>query len=345
MSLTNEDSFARLVKGNLSGNIFMFCGDDDYLKEYYVGLLIKKTVDPSLEFFNLKKYEGDETDLDEIFADAELLPVMAPKRCLLVKNYPLHELNTKALTDFQTAIENIPDSTIMIFWFSSDFIPSGKNAKWDNIVKLFDKCGTVAKLEHRTNAKTAKLLVARAKDKGTSIDTENAMYLISCVGDDLQIILNEFNKVCAFSQGQPITKEMIDMTAVKSIEASVFDISESIFSGNTDRAFDILSQLLRQKVQASAIIGALGSAYVNVYRLKVALNADKTVNDFASLYAYRETKYTFGKISAFARKSSLKSIRKALRVLSEADIKSKSSKISDEMLLTQLVSELASCRE
>ncbi len=344
MSLIDEDLFAKMLKGGIDRNIFLFCGDDDYLKEYYCGLLTSKTVDSALEFFNLHKYE-DDAELSEIFADAENLPVMAEKTCLLVRNYPLTELSTSAVTEFEKNLSSIPDSTVLIFYFSAEKIPAGKNAKWDSIVKLFDKYGVAVKIEHRTPAKTARLLVSRAKEKGTSIDSETAMYLLNCVGDDLQTVLNEFNKVCAFSEGKPITKEMIDTTAVKSIEASVFDISESIFSGNTDKAFSVLSELLRQKVPASSIIGALGSAYVNVYRLKVALNADKTVSDFAGEYQYKETKYTFGKIAPFARKSSLSSIKKALDILSRADITSKSSRISDEMLLTRLISELASCRE
>lgn len=345
MSLIDEDLFAKMLKGEITHNIFLFCGDDDYLKEHYCGLLTSKTVDSSLEFFNLHKYEDDDTELDVIFADAENLPVMAEKTCLVVRNYPLTELGTNQLSEFEKNLSNIPESTVLIFYFSAEKIPTGKNAKWDGIVKLFDKYGVVVKIEHRTPAKTARLLVSRAKEKGTSIDSETAMYLLNCVGDDLQTVLNEFNKVCAFSEGKPITKEMIDMTAVKSIEASVFDISESIFSGNTDKAFSVLSELLRQKVPASSIIGALGSAYVNVYRLKVALNAEKTVSDFASEYQYRETKYTFNKIAPFARKSSLSSIKRALDILSKADITSKSSKISDEMLLTRLISELASCKD
>ena len=235
--------------------------------------------------------------------------------------------------------------TDSIFFFASSNIPSGKNAKWDSIVKLFDSLGCVVKIEHRTAAKTAKLLVSRAKEKGTSIDLESANYLINCVGDDMQTVLNEFNKVCAFSCGNPVTKEMIDITAVKSVEASVFDISSSIFSGDTDKAYKILNELLRQKTGASSIIGALTTSYVNAYRLKVALNADKTISDFAGEFQYKETKYQFGKISPFVRKSTLSSLKKALNILSEADIKSKSSRVSEEMLLTELISKLASCKE
>lgn len=345
MPLTDEDMFRKMLKSGITDNKFLFCGDDDYLKEFYCNQLISKTVDESLMFFNFHKYEDEEADLETIFADAENFPVMAEKTCLLVRNYPLESLGTSAFREFENNLRNIPDTTVMIFYFSTSAIPSGKNATWDAVTKLFSECGTVVKIEHRTPAKTAKLLVSRAKDKGTSIDYETALYLVDCVGEEMQTILNEFNKVCAFSCGKPVTKEMIDITAVKSVEASVFDISTSIFSGNTDNAYKILNELLRQKTPASSVIGALGSAYVNAYRLKVALKADKTVSDFAEKFRYKETKYTFGKIAPFVRQTTLASLRKALNVLSEADVKSKSSRIAEDMLLTELISKLASCKE
>lgn len=345
MPFTDEDSFAKLLKNPLEHNIFLFAGDDDYLKEFYCNKLTDKTVDESLKFFNFHKYEDDETELESIFSDGDNLPVMSDKTCLLVRNYPLDKLSAKELQSFEESLKELPETTVLIFYFSSSVFPSGKNAKWDAVTKIVDKYGIVAKIEHRTPGKTAKLLVSRAKERGTSIDYDTALYLIDCVGDDLQIILNEFNKICAFSCGEPITREMIDLTAAKSVEASVFDISSSIFSGNTDNAFRILNELLRQKVSSSSIIGALANAYVNAYRLKVALNCDKGPDDFKKEFQYKETKYTFSKIAPFVRKSKLSSLRKALDILSEADVKSKSSSTPDNILLTELITNLATIRE
>ena len=341
MPFIDEDIFAKMLKSEIKGSIFLFAGDDDYLKEHYCNQLIAGTVDESLMFFNFHKYEDDEASLETIFSDAQNLPLMAEKTCLLIKNHPLDSLSTKALSEFQERLKAVPDTTVMIFYFSSDILPSGKNAKWDNVIKIFDSMGTVVKIEHRTPAKTAKLLVARAKDRGTTIDYDTAMYLISSVGEDLQTVLNEFNKVCAYSQGQPVTKEMVDATAVKSVEASVFDISTAIFSADADKAYRILGELLRQKVNASSIIGALANAYVNAYRLKLSYNSDKAIGDFATAFQYKETKYTFSKIAPFVKKSSVASLRKALDILSAADVKSKSSRISEETLLTELISKLS----
>ncbi len=344
MPSADEDIFAKMLKSELNYNLFLFCGSDDFLKEHYSNLLTKKVVDEAMMFFNYHKYEDNAVQLHEIFADAENLPVMSEKTCLFVKNYSLDKLGSKEFSEFENNLKNIPETTVMIFYFSSDFIPSGKNAKWDGIIKLFEKIGCVVKTDHRSPAKLAKLLASRAKERGTSIDTDTALYLINVVGEDMQTVLNEFNKVCAFSEGNPITESMIDMTATKSVEASVFDISTSIFSGNTDKAFSILNELLRQKVQSSAIIGALANSYVNAYRLKTAFNAGMTAEDFYKDYQYKETRYTFGKIAPFVKKSTISSLRKAIGILSEADKKSKSSAIPDDILLTELISKLASCR-
>lgn len=345
MAFTDEDSFSKILKNGTDKNVFLFMGDDDYLKEFYCNSLVNKTVDEACKFFNFHKYEDDETALDTIFSDADNLPVMSDKTCLLVRNYPLDKLSAKEQTEFEENLKNLPETTVMIFYFSSSLLPIGKNAKWDAIAKIFNECGIVARIDHRTPGKMAKLLVSRAKERGTSIDYDTAMYLIDCVGDDLQIILNEFNKICAFSCGEPVTKEMIDLTAAKSVEASVFDISTSIFSGNTDNAFRILNELLRQKVSSSAIIGALSTAYVNAYRLKIAYNSDKVPEDFSKEFQYKETKYTFGKISTFVKKSKISSLRKALDILSDADVRSKSTSTPDDILLTELITNLASVRE
>lgn len=345
MAFTDEDSFSKILKNGTDKNVFLFMGDDDYLKEFYCNSLVNKSVDETCKFFNFHKYEDDEADLEAIFSDADNLPVMSDKTCLLIRNYPLDKLSAKEQTALEENLKNLPETTVMIFYFSASLLPSGKNTKWDAIAKIFDKYGIVAKIDHRTQGKTAKLLVFRAKERGTSIDYDTAMYLIDCVGDDLQVILNEFNKICAFSCGEPVTKEMIDLTAAKSVEASVFDISTSIFSGNTDNAFRILNELLRQKVSSSAIIGALSTAYVNAYRLKVAYNSDKVPEDFSKEFQYKETKYTFGKISPFVKKSKISSIRKALDILSDADVRSKSTSTPDDILLTELITNLASVRE
>lgn len=347
MPIIDEEKLNKMLKGGINDNIFFIFGDDDYLKEFYCNKLTDSIVPDELKFFNFHIYQDSATPLETIFADAENLPMMCEKTCLLVRNYPLHELGANGLKELEANLKDLPDTTVIVFYYNTIEISYGakKTTKWTPVVNLMSRFGQAVQIDHRTPAKMARMLVSRAKDRGTSIDSEEAMYLIQCVGDDMQTVINEFNKVCAFSCGEKITKEMIDITAVKSVEASVFDISISILNNNTDRAFEILNELLRLKTETQSIIGALASTYVNIYRYKTALISDRGYSDFAETFGYKgNPSYTFNKLYNYTKKTPFKEIRKALDILAEADIKSKSTNTDAKILLTETIAKLAVCR-
>lgn len=345
MPVIDEDGMSRLLKAEQKPHIWCVFGDDAYLKDFYVNKLIAQTVDENLRFFNFHVYEDDEKELEEIFADAENLPVMSPQTCLLVKDYPLHQLGDRQREAFEAGLANAPASTVLLFTFNKLNVSYDKraNAKWFSLINVFAKYGAAVNLSHRTRAKTVRMLVKGAAARGTSIGQAEAEYLAETVGDDIQTLLNEFNKVCAYADGRPVTREMIDATAVKTVEASVFDISEALFTGNADRAFETAAELLRQKTAVQAILGALASAYVNIYRLQIARSADKTADDFAEAFGYKTGSYayTFRKIAPFARRCPPENVRASLDVLIRADVQSKSTATDANTLLTQVLAELA----
>ena len=85
------------------------------------------------------------------------------------------------------------------------------------------------------------------------------MYLVDTVGDDLLVLMNELTKLAAFAGKEGITREIIDSVAVKSVEASIFDLSAAIIENNADKAFSILSVLKQERVSPQIIIGTLAS--------------------------------------------------------------------------------------
>lgn len=347
MPLLDEEKLNKLLKTGINNNVFFIWGDDDFLKDYYCDKLITAIVPEALRVFNFHVYQDKDTDIETIFADADNLPMMAEKTCLLVRNYPLHEMNADQLKEFENKLKDVPETTVLVFFYNTLEVNYSlkKPGKWTPVINLISKYGIAAQIDHRTPAKMAKMLVSKAKDRGTTIDPDEAMYLVQCVGDDMQTLLNEFNKICAYSQGEKITKKMIDQTAVKSVEANVFDISICILNEEVDKAFGMLNELLRQKTEIQYIIGTLAGTYVNIYRYKTAMLSDKGYMDFAEVFGYKgKIDMTFNKIYSYTKKTKLSSIRKALNILAEADVKCKSTKVDDQILLTETVAKLAACR-
>ena len=344
MAILDEDGFARLLKTPFTEHIFFIFGDDSYLKEVYAERLMKAVLpDETLKFFNFHVYEDDDTPLDDIFADADTPPMMAEKNCFLVKNYPFDSLGEKALKALEDPLKEVPDTSVLIFHYPTvDFTGMRRDfPKWAGVIELFRRCGVAVELSHRTPKKTAQMLVRGAAARGTSIDAETALYMIDICGDDLATLLNEFNKLCSFADGQPITKEMVDETVTKSVEASVFDISAMIFSGNADRAFEIVYELLRLKTPIQPILGALNQSYMTAYRYKAAKAAGRSIAELLTDMGYKADQgYVFQKIAAHASGLRMDKIRRSLHILMEADVKSKSTAASPYTLLTEVIAEL-----
>ncbi len=345
MAIIDEDGLSRLLKTDVREHIWCIFGDDSYLKEFYCEKLVGLTVAENLKLFNFHVYEDRETELEDIFADADNLPVMSERTCLLIKDFPLNALGAEQVKAFEKRLADAPESAVLIFYFNKLPVSADRknNAKWAAFVDLFSKYGTAVNLSHRTRAKTVKMLMRGAAARGTSIGQAEAEYLIDTVGDDMQNLLNEFNKICAFADGSPVTKEMIDEAAVKTVEASVFDISTALFNGDADKAFATVNELLRQKTPLQSILGALAGAYVNIYRLKTALDSGHTADDFAEALGYNKKTYpyVFRNVAVFTRKSSREKIAQAIELLTQTDIRSKSGGTDDRTLLTELLAELA----
>lgn len=345
MPLIHEDIMLKKLKEELTDSLWLIFGDDSYIKEVYTGRLLDKVIDnESLKFFNFHAYEEEETPLEDIFADAEIMPVMSDKTCLLVKNYPLNTLGGNQLKEFEARLTALPSSTVLIFYYSSlNFIYNKKtDPKWFPVIDLFIKHGIAADLSHRTPQKLKSMLQKGARERNTSISDADADYLLHVAGDDVGVLLNEFNKLCAYADGAPITAGMIDETVTKTVEASVFDLSACIFAGQIDRAFEILFALLRLKTPVQPILGALASAYVNLYRLKLAKLSDRTVSDFAEKLGYQGNyDYSFRKIAPYVNEFKMDRIRTSLDILMEADVTSKSESYDPATLLTEVIAKLA----
>lgn len=345
MPLIDEDGLSRLLKTDFTENKFLIFGDDAYLKEVYSDRLIKAVIkDDNLKFFNFHTYQDDETPLEDIFEDADILPVMADKTLLFIKNYPLCDLGEKGLKEFEEKLKSVPETSVAAFYYSSQDFTANKREfpKWAAVIELFRRIGTAAELSHRSEKKILNMLIKGAASRNTSIGADEAAYLVETCGDDTGNLLNEFNKLCAYADGAQITKEMIDDCVIKSVDASVFDISTAIFSGDADRAFQITNELLRQKTPIQSIMGALNQSYMTIYRYKTASVAGKSVSDFADALGYKENQsFVFNKIAPFAKKIDMDKIRSRLDILIEADIKSKSTSIDPATLITEVIAKLA----
>ena len=317
--------------------IYLICGDEDYLKKTYTDMIASKTVEPAFESFNLQKFEGKGLDLGDVFEQASIMPMMSDKRCLIVEDYKLEGANDKDISHITAYVESCPETSIVIFVQKNSEFSLTKAKKAADII---GKHGAVCTLNKRTGNDLIKPLISSANKQGCILSTQMANYLVSQVGDDFNVLINELHKVCGYAAGGEITKAHIDAVAVKTDDVKIYYLTKALMSKDFDKAYKVLHTLLKQKVEAQYILGTIISAYVDMYRAKVSLFCGDRADALATDFGYRNTAFRLTNAARDASKLDLPTIRKCLEVLSEADMKLKTSYGDDVIILEQLMVKL-----
>lgn len=337
MPVLNESALKDKLKSNPVG-IYLIYGEENYLKKVYTEKIIKKTVDPSFEDFNFHKFDGKETTFSEIYECAEAVPMMAETKCVLVKDFPLDTLDENGFEQLETLLSDNPDDCALLFVFTA-YEPKG--AKWNMAVRMFEKYGNTVKFDKKTAADLVKMLESGAKKRGKLFDKGVANYLITCVGSDLNTLLNETEKVCAFAEDEVVKKSDVDAVCIKSLDAKVFDMIKDLTAGRFDSAFKKLSLLFEQREDEFQILGALIAQYSDIYRAKAAVKSGERAEAVAKYYNYAGREFRLSNAARNGSSLSFGEIGECIEILQWADTTLKSSAIDKRLILEQTVVKLA----
>ena len=339
MARIGEAKLKEQFKTNAFSNVYFIYGEESYLKEYYVKKLKDKLINSAFADFNFHQYESNNSSMDDILQSAQMLPMMDEYTLILVHDYPLNKssADVDALKEF---FKDIPESCVLVFWFDSIDIDTKKDSKWKSIEAAFSKAGSSVNLEKRSETDIAKLLVNSAKKRNCTINMNNARYLISVSGNDIQTLFSELEKICAYANSREITKQDIDSLAVKSLQARVYDLSKYILSSNSDGAFSVLNTLFAQKEEPISILAVISSCYIDMYRVKCAKTANVNENELAQFYSYKGREFLIRNASRDCRNITFKALRESIDALQKTDELMKSSSIDKNLLLEETVAKL-----
>ena len=337
MAELNEKELKAHIKGEEPYSLYLICGDEDYLKKLYTDMLTDKIVPPELQSFNLDRYEGKNLDLRDVFDRAEMMPMMAERRCIVVENAKLESMNEADFSLLSSYCSNPADfSSVIFFQKNSDF----SLLKAKKAADVISKVGAVCVLNKRKGADLIKPLITSAKKQNCVLSTQMANYLVSVVGDDFNTLINELSKVCHFCGEGEITKNHIDEVAVKTDDAKIYLLTKALISGDFDKALEVLHILLRQKTEPEYILGTLVSTYVDMYRAKISVSCGERAEALSEPFKYGKLEFRLTNGARDASKMSVSTLRLCLEELSEADMKLKNGRDLPTVVLEQLMVKL-----
>ena len=336
----DEKTLREQIKGELLP-VYLLYGEESYLTAQYAHMIADAAVAEDMGGFNMIKFEGDTASAEQIEEAIDALPLMAEKKCVVIRDL---DMTVAAIFErLMPLLEEPPETTVTVLMYVQMQPQPTKNEKWKRLLAVCEKQGAVVNFKKKTATELAGALCARAARNNCILSSGNATLLVEVVGEDMLLLGNELDKLCALADGGEITAALIERAATKNLEAKVYELSKAILRRRADEAYGILDILFQQKEEPLGILGALTGTFVDMYRMKTAVAAHvsaQTVKDTFAL-GYRSSKiYRLQYASQDAARVPLQTLREKLEVLAQADTLLKSSRANPRFVLEQTLAEL-----
>lgn len=340
MPFLSDTELGKSIRENQIAPVYFLYGKETFLSEGYLKRLIDKAVPKGTESFNLQQFDGAALDMVSLRVEAEAIPLMAQRKCVVLKNPNVEKLNK---ADFDALMEMVEDpnpTTVFIIFVNAYDLNPKKSAKVRKLGEAAAKSGVTVDFSPKAGSELIKIIKQRVAKAGCTIETPVANYLIERCGNSLEQLTVEIDKLTAYRPQAEITKKDIETVAGVSLEASVFDLSKAMMQNNFNRAFAILDELFLCRQEPLAILAVLNMTFIDLYRAKVATLASKSVQDVCAAFPYKGKEFRMRNAFRDVPRYSVKTLRSCLEILAEADIGLKTSRADGRIAVEKVLSSI-----
>jgi DNA polymerase-3 subunit delta len=315
------EEFNRAVEKGELGPLFLLYGDEPYLVERGVKKLLERAVDPGFRDFNLNVFYGNEVKGDEVFGAAQTLPMFAELRVVLVKKGG--ELSAGAMEILLSYLQDPSPTTCLIL--QAEKIDGRKKFFME-----FKKRGEVVEFKRPYENQLGPYVRDEVRAAGKKIDGAAAELLAYLVGNNLQELVSQIEKLCIYCGKQ----EVIGVAEVKAIVSdtkveSVFEFTDALGSKDLAKALRMLTTLLRDGEVPLRILGAVARHYRQLWQVRELLDRKIPSADLAKASGINP--YFLKKVTDQARNYKVSELKLVFERMLELDLAFKSGGRSDAL--------------
>ncbi|NLV50920.1 MAG: DNA polymerase III subunit delta [Clostridiales bacterium] len=333
------EKFKKEVKNGKPARMYIICGKESYLKEYWLIELRKTLLDGVFDEFNHRRLDGEQLDIRKLEEAVESLPSFAPFTLVEVRDYDLFKCIDEDASRLIALISDLPEWCCLVFYYESMDFKTDKRRK--KLYAALEAAGPVIRIDEQGRGQLIRWIQRRFEAYGHDISDSNADYLSFLCGGLMTNLLSEIEKISSYSSTKSITREGIDAVAVPVLDAAVFSLTDSLAAHNYPKAVSVLSELfLMKRDNPSQILAAVAAQFRRLYAAKIAkrLNRDtaflkKVVSSNSDYYARKLLSSCISMGEAY--------LASAIRLCAETDLQLKSTTVGSEDLIITLLVKLA----
>lgn len=324
------------LKAGTIRNLYLFYGEEDYLREHYLSQLRGLVLSPDFAQMNHFRFDA-KVEIAALERAVEALPMFARLKLIEIHDFDFYRAAAAKRDALDEILANLPEYCVLVFVFSdANFKPDGRM----KIQKHFKKQGLAVNFEKQAASDLLGWVARRFRAHEKTIDRSTADYLLFLCGTSMTKLIGETEKIAAYAKNEQITRGDIDAVAEPVLEAVVWDFTDAATKRQFDTAATIMGKLLHMREEPIFILAALGKQLRQLLSAKIALEHGKSAAYVKKLWNMKND-YAARKSMDRARTCSIAWCRAAVRLASDTDRAMKSTGQGGDVLLKDFLIQLS----
>jgi DNA polymerase-3 subunit delta len=325
--LKYHDLISSLKQGRILP-LYLFYGEEEFLIQEAVELIVHRVVDPGARDFNFNTLYGRDASGPELVNLCQTLPFMSEKRLVIVKDIDVFKAGD--LEEIVRYLKDPSPSTCLVLLSNQ-----GKYEK-KAVVSAVETHGAVTRFYPLLDREIIGWIEEWVRARGLSIQRDAAQFLFQTLGNDLHKIGNELEKVQIFiKEKRTIAFEEVRTVVGDFREYTSFDLADALGSKDRDKALVILSRLLQE---GEAPVGLLASIAWNFRRLMMAKSMEAAgMGPSEVIKALRVIFHQANLFKEQMRKYPLEELKEVFGILLSTDKALKSGGLNGKLILERMI--------
>lgn len=329
------DTLKKDLSAGKPGQLYIFHGEETYLRDHYLRQLQEAVLTGGLGEFNRHDLGAKDMSPHVLEEAVDCLPMMAERTLIQVTDFDLFKAGEKDREAYIHILSNLPDYCCLVLLYDLIEYKPDARTKLTGVIKQY---GTAVNFARQSSRELTDWVRRHFKAQGKDIDLRLCEELIFLCGDLMQNLQQEIGKISAYAEGTHITRAEIEAVATPQLSAVVFRIADAIGEKDYDRAAAVLGELYQMQKSPYEIMSALSKQMRQLYSARLALEQGRNSAYVAKLWGMR---FPADRLMGSARRFPLSWCRRAVIGCAQTDLAMKSTGQDAKELLTTLLLELA----
>jgi len=263
----------------MRSNLFLIVGEDKKIIDFSLFEILS-----NIEYDDNNKiiYDMNVNNFMDVIEEASMVSMFSSVKVIIVNNFMLEKLNDVEYEYLERYI-NSNNKDVYIILISDKIDARKKN------YKLFKDNFKIIELSKMDNNNILNYIINKVRDRNFKIDNLNAEYFLSKVGNDINNINNELEKLFIYKENdRVINREDIDLLVFDNIDNVIYEFTNAILDDDYDKVKVMYNKFMLDNISLDYLISTVAGSIRSSLIIKLLSNKNMSNFDIAKIIGKKE---------------------------------------------------------